>query len=89
MRPSCLSGTRLATVAGLRVGLRLLIAFEDAYRIDASDHRAAGTGRPWPKGLGRARDTRSSPTVVGADRPAENVWADRARLGRDRRRTAG
>jgi hypothetical protein len=80
--------TRLATVAGLRIGLTLLIGFEEAYRSDTAG-RAGGAARPWPKGLGRARDTRSGPSVVGADRPAENVWADRARLGRDWRRTAG
>ncbi len=79
--------TRLATVAGLRIGLTLLIAFEDAYRTDTADRRGSA-GRAWAKGLGRARDSRQTPSVVGADRPAENVWADRARLGRDWRRTA-
>lgn len=82
--------TRLATVAGLRIGLTLLISFEDAYRTDTAGYDRPGrSGRPWPTGLGRARDTRSGPSVVGVDRPAENVWADRARLGRDWRRTAG
>jgi hypothetical protein len=81
--------TRLATVAGLRIGLTLLIAFEDAYRTDTAD-RPGVAGRPsWPKGLGRARDPRANPSVVAADRPAENVWADRARLGRDWHRSAG
>jgi uncharacterized membrane protein len=81
--------TRLATVAGLRVGLTLLIAFEDAYRTDTAG-RPGGLGRPsWPKGLGRARDPRPSSHVVAADPPAENLWPDRARLGRDWRRTAG
>jgi hypothetical protein len=81
--------TRLATVAGLRIGLTLLIAFEDTYRTDTADWRG-GAGRPsWTKGLGRARDPRPGPSVVGSDRPVENVWADRARLGRDRHRTAG
>src|SRR5918999_6043991 len=50
--------TRLATVAGLRIGLTLLIAFEDAYRIDTADRDRPGRGgRPWPAGLGRAPDT--------------------------------
>lgn len=80
--------TRLATVAGLRIGLTLLIAFEEAYRTDTADSRGS-VGRQWAKGLGRARDTRPTTSVVGADRRAENVWADRARLGRDWRRTAG
>jgi len=80
--------TRLATVAGLRVGLTLLVAFEDAYRTDTADSRGSA-GRQWVKGLGRAGDTRQTTSVVGADQPAENVWADRARLGRDWRRTAG
>jgi hypothetical protein len=79
--------TRLATVAGLRVGLTLLIAFEEAYRTDTAN-RPGSVARPWARGLGRARDPRP-PSVVAADRPAENVWPDRARLGRDWRRTAG
>ena len=81
--------TRLATVAGLRIGLTLLIAFEDAYRTDTADSRGTA-GRQWvAKGLGRARDTRQTTSVVETERRAENVWADRARLGRDWRRTAG
>lgn len=80
--------TRLATVAGLRIGLTLLIAFEEAYRTDTADSRGS-VGRQWAKGLGRARDTRPTTSVVGADQRAENVWADRARLGRDWGRTAG
>ena len=80
--------TRLATVAGLRIGLTLLIAFEDAYRTDTAESRDSA-GRHWAKGLGRARDARQSASVVEADRRAENVWADRARLGRDWRRSAG
>ena len=80
--------TRLATVAGLRIGLTLLIAFEDAYQTDTAPGRRPGAARPsWTRGLGRARDPRPGPTVVGEDRPGENVWADRARLGRDWRRT--
>jgi hypothetical protein len=79
---------RLATVAGLRIGLTLLIAFEDAYRTDTAG-RPGSAARPWAGGLGRARDPRPNPSVVAADRPAENLWPDRARLGRDRRRTAG
>jgi hypothetical protein len=58
--------TRLGVVAGLRVGLTLLLAFEDAYRADT-------TPAVRPKTL-RAK----------AKRPVQNVWADRARLGRDR-----
>jgi uncharacterized membrane protein len=81
--------TRLATVAGLRIGLTLLIAFEDAYRTDTADRRGSAARPSWAKGLGRARDPRPGPSVVTADRPAESVWADRARLGRDWRRTAG
>jgi hypothetical protein len=79
--------TRLATVAGLRIGLTLLIAFEDTYRTDTAG-RPGGLARPWTKGLGQARDPRPRPSVV-SDRPAENVWPDRARLGRDWRRSAG
>ena len=81
--------TRLGTVAGLRIGLTLLIAFEDTYQSDTADWRSGVTGPSWTKGLGRARDPRPGPSVVGADRPAENIWADRARLGRERRRTVG
>ena len=82
--------TRLATVAGLRIGLTLLIAFEDTYRTDTADWRGGAGRASWARGLGRARDPRPGPSVVGgADRPVENVWADRARLGRDRHRTAG
>jgi hypothetical protein len=81
--------TRLATVAGLRVGLTLLVAFEDAYRTDTAD-RLGGRGRvAWSKGLGRARDPRPSGRLAATDRPAENVWPDRARLGREWHRTAG
>jgi hypothetical protein len=80
--------TRLATVAGLRVGLTLLIAFEEAYRTDTAN-RPGSAGRSWARGLGRARDPRPNTSVVAADSPAENVWPDRARLGRDWRRTAG
>jgi len=78
--------TRLGTVAGLRIGLTLLVAFESAYRTDTAE-RPGLTGRPWPKGLGRARDTRSKPSVV-AEHPGENLWPDRARLGRDWPRAA-
>lgn len=80
--------TRLATVAGLRIGLTLLIAFEDAYRTDTAEGRGSAS-RHWAKGLGRARDARQTTAVVEAEQRAENVWADRARLGRDWRRTAG
>lgn len=81
--------TRLATVAGLRIGLTLLITFEDAYRTDTAGRPGRPGRQAWAKGLGRARDPRPSPSVVAADRPAENVWPDRARLGRDWHRSAG
>ncbi|HEV3362824.1 MAG TPA: hypothetical protein VG795_01565, partial [Acidimicrobiia bacterium] len=80
--------TRLATVAGLRIGLTLLISFEDAYRTDTAG-RPDSSSRHWTKGLGRARDPRPAPSVVAADRRSENIWPDRARLGRDWHRTAG
>jgi uncharacterized membrane protein len=72
----------LATVAGLRIGLTLLIAFEDAYRADTGGSRL-GTARAWSRGLGRPRDRRTVSRLAPSERPAENVWADRARLGRD------
>ena len=79
--------TRLATVAGLRIGLTLLLAFEDAYRADTA--RDVGRGvRSWP-GVPRRRDPRTSGRLVPAERPVENVWPDRARLGRDWDRSAG
>ena len=74
------SFTRLATVAGLRIGLTLLIAFEDAFRADTAE-RPTGP-RSWSKALGRARETRT-PSRVVAERPAENLWPDRAQLGRE------
>src|SRR2546421_10004342 len=40
-----LTFTRLATVAGLRIGLTLLVSFEDAYRTDTAG-RPGGPGRP-------------------------------------------
>jgi len=81
--------TRLATVAGLRIGLTLLISFEDAYRTDTAGRPRSSIGSPpWPRGLGRARDPRPGPSVV-TEQPAQNVWPDRARLGRDWRRSAG
>jgi hypothetical protein len=78
--------TRLAVVAGLRVGLTLLLAFEDAFRADTADGgTAAGagrSGRSWP-GMPRRRDPRTAGRgrLLPAERPAENVWPDRARLG--------
>jgi hypothetical protein len=80
--------TRLATVAGLRVGLTLLIAFEDAFRADTAGHPAGRSGS-WGTALGRRRDPRSGGRLMPAERPAENVWPDRARLGRDWQRSAG
>ena len=82
-----LTFTRLATVAGLRIGLTLLVGFEEAYRTDTADRLAGGTRPSWPRGLGRARP-RPASRVVASDRPGENVWPDRARLGRDWHRTA-
>jgi len=79
----------LATVAGLRIGLTLLIAFEDAFRADTTATRA-DTARSWSKALsGRPRDRRTTGRLLPTERPAENVWADRARLGRDWHRSAG
>lgn len=80
--------TRLATVAGLRIGLTLVLAFEDAYR-DDTGQRPGLPARLWPKGLGRARDRRPSPRVAGDRQAPENLWPDRARLGRDWHRSAG
>lgn len=84
--------TRLAVVAGLRIGLTLLLAFEDAFRADTADGGggAARTGRSWP-GMPRRRDPRTANQnpLLPAERPAENVWPDRARLGRDWHRSAG
>ena len=86
--------TRLAVVAGLRVGLTLLLAFEDAFRADTAEVGAGAvagrSGRSWP-GVPRRRDPRTAGGggVLPAERPAENVWPDRARLGRDWDRSAG
>lgn len=80
--------TRLATVAGLRIGLTLLLAFEDAYRADTARDVSRGPVRSWP-GVPRRRDSRSGARLMPAERPAENVWPDRARLGRDWQRSAG
>jgi len=91
------SFTRLATVAGLRVGLTLLIAFEDAFRADAvkSSAREVWTRRALGYGPRPAVPRRPAPTPAAAPaaerRPAPaaaerltgNVWTDRARLGRD------
>jgi hypothetical protein len=94
--------TRLAVVAGLRVGLTLLLAFEDAFRAD-TDARPSGAGerlRSWP-GMPARRDPRTAGRgrILPAqaerraesrtEQPAENVWPDRARLGRDWHRSAG
>jgi uncharacterized membrane protein len=76
--------TRLGTVAGLRIGLTLLLAFEDAYRADTARTPARGGTHSSP-GIPRRRDARLMP----AERPPENVWADRARLGRSWQRSAG
>ncbi|MCA1846698.1 MAG: hypothetical protein LC792_26590 [Actinobacteria bacterium] len=81
----------LATVAGLRIGVTLLIAFEDAFRADAVGTRA-DTARSWSRALGRPRVRRSrGPLLARSDAPVENVWPDRARLGRegDWHRSAG
>lgn len=75
--------TRLATVAGLRIGLTLLLAFEDAYRSDTAGDAPRRGSRSWP-GIPRRRDARSTPRLMPAERPSDNVWPDRARLGRTR-----
>jgi hypothetical protein len=77
--------TRLATVAGLRIGLTLLLAFEDAYRADTAGETARSGSRSWP-GMPRKRDSRTSARLMPAERPADNVWPDRARLGRHHER---
>jgi len=70
---------RLGTVAGLRVALTLLVSFELAFRTDtASD---PGESR-WPRPLRRPAPARPATRLVAADRAAENLWPDRARLGR-------
>jgi uncharacterized membrane protein len=99
---------RLATVAGLRIGLTLLVSFELAFRADTAPGTAAGMERrrravpPWetairrqfrtpstrradghPSSSARPRHARAVTRVVAADQPVDNVWADRARLGRD------
>ena len=83
------SFTRLGTVLGLRIGLTLLIAFEDAFRADTVKSSARD---PWTrKALGWGpRPATADPRPAAADRrPATperltgNVWTDRARLGRD------
>ncbi len=85
---------RLATVAALRIGLTLLIAFEDAFRADAVKssarevwtRRALGYG-PRPAAERRpatpAADRNPAPAAAAAQRLTGNVWTDRARLGRD------
>jgi Protein of unknown function (DUF1622) len=87
---------RLATVAALRIGLTLLIAFEDAFRADAVkssargiwNRRALGYGpRPGadrrPAAPAAERKPAPAPAAAAAERLTGNVWADRARLGRD------
>jgi hypothetical protein len=84
---------RLATVAALRIGLTLLIAFEDAFRADAvkSSAREVWTRRALGYGPRPAADRRTAPAPAAEPRPAPaaaerltgNVWSDRARLGRD------
>ncbi|MEW6472221.1 MAG: hypothetical protein AB1679_08115 [Actinomycetota bacterium] len=80
--------TRLATVAGLRIGLTLLLAIEDAFRADTGRNATGAGSRSWP-GIPRRRDSRTSARLAPVERPAENVWPDRARLGRDWQRSAG
>ncbi len=85
---------RLATVAALRIGLTLLIAFEDAFRADAvkSSAREVWTRRALGYGPGPAAERRPAtpaadrnpaPAAAAAQRLTGNVWTDRARLGRD------
>jgi hypothetical protein len=91
--------TRLAVVAGLRVGLTLLLAFEDAFRADTAENGSGASGparaaRSWP-GMPRRRNPRTAgqarlaPAERTTERPAENLWPDRARLGRDWHRSTG
>lgn len=83
------SFTRLGTVLGLRIGLTLLIAFEDAFR---ADNLKSSAGSTWTrKALGwgpRPAPSERRPAVAArppatAERLTGNVWSDRARLGRD------
>ncbi|HYH52107.1 MAG TPA: hypothetical protein VEG38_21400 [Acidimicrobiia bacterium] len=86
--------TRLAVVAGLRIGLTLLLAFEDAFRADTAEGGDAGAparaALSWP-GVPRRRDRRTAGQgrLAPGERPGDNVWPDRARLGRDWHRSAG
>jgi len=83
------SFTRLGTILGLRIGLTLLIAFEDAFRADtlkgsARDtwtRKALGWG-PRPATAERRPATAARPPAT-SERLTGNVWTDRARLGRD------
>jgi uncharacterized membrane protein len=100
---------RLATVAGLRIALTLLVSFELAFRADTAPGTAAGAlerrrraAPPWetairrrfrspstrradghPSTSARPRHARPGARVVAADRAVDNVWVDRARLGRE------
>ncbi len=99
---------RLATVAGLRIGLTLLVSFELAFRADTAPGAMTGAERrrraapPWetairrqfrtpatrradghPSSGARPRHPRPASRVVAAEQPVDNVWVDRARLGRD------
>jgi len=105
--------TRLATVAGLRIGLTLLVSFELAFRAgtgqDGGADLRARSAPPWEMALrrrlgagtfgagsprrrpdtaarprNRARPAQPRPRTrpAGAERPVENLWPERARLGR-------
>src|SRR5688500_7635193 len=83
------SFTRLGTILGLRIGLTLLIAFEDAFRAatlkgSARDtwRRKALGGGPRPATAERRPATAARPPAT-SERLTGNVWTDRARLGRD------
>jgi uncharacterized membrane protein len=76
--------TRLAVVAGLRIGLTLLLTIEVAYRSDTGPDRGVEHRRPalppWEEAA--RRRLRPAPPP-GPNGNVENVWGDRVHLGRD------
>jgi hypothetical protein len=82
------SFTRLGTILGLRIGLTLLIAFEDAFRADTLKTSARDTwtrkALGWgPRPAAAERRPTAGPRPATSERLTGNVWTDRARLGRD------
>jgi hypothetical protein len=71
---------RLATVAALRIGLTLLIAFEDAFRADTvkSSPREAWTRRALGYGPRPTTDRRAAAPSVAERRPAPAATERRA-----------